>query len=164
MTALAVMRHTPLPAASPLAFGFIVTRYPYHLWETYAEAADAKASLQARSRRPAKFVLMKELAVAGEPRFFVTNYKYIQKTTLTEARMDFAKPDMPRPLSRREKKLRRKQKPEDKRIRCIINCSGAPAAALVAEAGAFFARELAAARGLTETERRALGLNGESNV
>ena len=154
-------------AAQPPCFGFIVTRYPYHLWATYDEAEAAKASLAARSPRPSKLVIMKELGVNGRPAFFVTTYKYIQKRTLAEARIDFAKKDIAREnggreLTRRQKKLRRKQKAEDKRIRCIVNCSGAPAPLLVGEACEFFARELAGARGLNETERRALGLVGIS--
>lgn len=137
-------------------FGFIVTRYPYCRIASYEEAVTAREQLAARSRRPVKFIVMKELARDGEAAFFVTNYNYKQARTLSGARRYFAAPDRPRPESERQKKKRHRAKPLEKRIRFIINCSGAPEPYLVEQARRFFLAELSAAADLNDKEREAI--------
>lgn len=140
----------------PPYFGFVVTRYPYCGIASYEEAVEARENVAAKSRRPVKFMVMKELTRAGTVSFFVTNYSYKQARSLAEARRYLAAPDRPRPESERRKKKRHRSKPDEKRIRFIINCSGAPEPQLVEQARRFFLAELSAATDLNDKEREAL--------
>lgn len=144
------------PVKHPPYFGFIATRYPYQPILSYEEAVASRDSLAGRSRRAVKFMVMKELTQNGIVSFFVTNYSYKQARTLEQARRYLAAPDTPRPERASRKKKRHRDKPLQKRIRFIINCSGAPEPQLIERARAFFFAELAGAADLTEQEREAI--------
>lgn len=142
----------------PPFFGFIVTRYAYRVFESYADADAARQSLAARAQRPHKFRILKELRPDGAVAYFVTNYGYRQAPTLAMARQWLTAPDKPRPKTARASKKRSHARGDQRRIRCIINVSGSPSPQMVDSARDFFTGAIAGAGALTAAERTALGL------
>lgn len=172
--ALSSFAHRPDPVASSalarmplrrptLPHGFIVTRSPIKLFADYAEAAAMRDRIAAKARRPKKFVVMKQLTADGAVVCFVSSYKYAQAPTLALALEFFEKSqpafDRPRtmpanPSARR--KGRAPRRPEDRRIRCIINVSGAPGWEAIAAGKAFFAAEIGAQQAMSSEQMKAL--------